>query len=140
MFHKISRELSLNYRNVFMEDLSVKEMSERSPKEMKKSFRDAGWYTFSLMTSYKVAETGNSLSLVNPAYTSQRCSFCGALVPKDLSVRVHECPNCGLRMSRDLNAAINILHRGLGMQTVAGQCLKRHDERNFRAQNSTDGQ
>jgi len=28
-------------------------------------------------------------------------------------VRVHECPHCGLKLDRDLNAARNILARGL---------------------------
>ena len=43
----------------------------------------------------------------------QECSGCGAVVPKDLSVRVHDCPHCGLKLDRDLNAARNILARGL---------------------------
>ena len=127
LFHKVSRELAQRYRTIVMEDLSVKTMTDNSPKSMKKLYRDAAWGIFTKMTSYKVAETGNSVIFVNPAYTSQLCSSCGALVPKDLSVRVHECPHCGLRMSRDMNAAINILNRGLGLQTETGKCLKCHD-------------
>ena len=127
MFHKISRELSVRYGNIAMEDLSVKEMAEESPKGMRKSYRDAGWNTFTRMTVYKVEETGHTVVFVDPAYTSQICSSCGTLVPKDLSVRVHECPHCGLTMSRDRNAAINILNRGLGLQTKAGNSLKCHD-------------
>ncbi|MCL4325301.1 MAG: transposase, partial [Candidatus Thermoplasmatota archaeon] len=33
---------------------------------------------------------------------------CGAIVKKDLSIRIHMCNNCGLVMDRDLNAALNI--------------------------------
>jgi putative transposase len=33
-----------------------------------------------------------------------------------LSIRVHQCPFCGLEMDRDLNAALNIL--GLGLQSL----------------------
>ena len=94
---------------------------------MRKSYRDAGWGIFTRMTVYKVEETGHTVVFVDPAYTSQICSSCGTLVPKDLSVRVHECPHCGLIMSRDRNAAINILNRGLGLQTKAGNSLKCHD-------------
>jgi len=36
----------------------------------------------------------------------------GVLVEKDLSVRVHKCPTCGLVIDRDENAAINILRWG----------------------------
>jgi putative transposase len=35
------------------------------------------------------------------------------MVQKDLSVRVHDCPECGLVLDRDLNAAINIERLGL---------------------------
>ena len=127
LFHKVSRELAHRYKTIVMEDLSVKDMTDDSPKSMKKLYRDAAWGIFTKMTCYKVAETGNRVIFVNPAYTSQLCSSCGALVPKDLSVRIHECPHCGLRMSRDMNAAINILNRGLRLQTETGKCLKCHD-------------
>ena len=39
------------------------------------------------------------------------CSRCGELVEKALSERTHTCPCCGLVLDRDVNAAINILHR-----------------------------
>ncbi len=120
-FHKITREISLHYNNVYMEDLSVKNMMEDSKKSMRKSYRDASWGTFTRLLNYKVEETGNSVTYVNPAYTSQICSCCGEMVPKDLTIRMHICPHCGLVMSRDQNAAINILNRGLGLQTVTGQ-------------------
>ncbi|MEG6570076.1 zinc ribbon domain-containing protein, partial [Thermoanaerobacterium thermosaccharolyticum] len=42
----------------------------------------------------------------------QRCSGCGRIVEKDLSVRVHKC-ECGLEIDRDVNAAINVLYEGL---------------------------
>ena len=127
MFHKISRVLSENYKNIFLEDLPIREMLEESPKCMKKSYRDAGWGLFINMLRYKAAEAGNSIIFVNPAYTSQLCSRCGKMVPKDLSVREHICPQCGLIISRDLNAAINILNRGLRLQTEAGNSLKSHE-------------
>ncbi|MBP7200090.1 MAG: transposase [Thermotogaceae bacterium] len=47
--------------------------------------------------------------IVNPACTSQACSECGAIVPKDLRICVHVCPDCGLTLERDVNAARNIL-------------------------------
>ena len=127
LFHKITRELTENYRNIVMEELSVKDMAEDSFKGMRKSYRDAGWGIFTKMICYKAAEAGNSVIFVNPAYTSQLCSSCGTIVSKDLSVRMHVCPYCGLIMSRDRNAAINILNRGLGLQTGAGNSPKRHE-------------
>ena len=124
LFHKKSRLITENYRNIVMEELSVKKMVEDSSNGMRKSYRDAGWGLFTNMMRYKAAEAGNAVILVDPAYTSQLCSSCGTIVPKDLSIRTHECPYCGLVLSRDLNAAINILNRGLGLQTKAGNSLK----------------
>ena len=65
------------------------------------------------LTAYKAEEKGGRVILVSPSGTSQICSRCGEVVPKDLSVRVHECPNCGLVIDRDVNAARSILKRGL---------------------------
>jgi putative transposase len=52
----------------------------------------------------------------DPRNTSQMCSRCGSIVKKDLSVRYHNCPYCGLNIDRDINAAINILD--LALRTV----------------------
>lgn len=127
MFHKVSRRISEKYNNIIMEKLPTEKMIEKSVKGMRKSYRDAGWSLFKNMLCYKAEEAGNKIIFVNPAYTSQLCSSCGTLVPKDVSIRVHNCPQCGLTISRDLNAAINILNRGLGLQTEAGKSLKSNE-------------
>ena len=127
LFHKITRSITEHYANIYLEDLSVKEMVEDSFKGMRKSYRDASWSIITKMICYKAAEAGSNVVFVSPAFTSQLCSSCGAMVPKDLSVRDHYCPNCGLMISRDENAAINILNRGLRLQTEAGKSLKSHD-------------
>jgi|SRR5258706_8117732 len=75
------------------------------------------------MLRYKAECAGVRLIAVNPHQTSQECSGCGITVPKKLSERVHDCPSCGLRLDRDLNAARNILNRagvGPGLRNVAG--------------------
>ena len=46
---------------------------------------------------------------VPPKFTTQDCSGCGYRVKKTLSMRTHMCPNCGLVLDRDWNAALNIL-------------------------------
>ena len=76
------------------------------------SAHDAGLGTFFELLEYKAEKAGARLVKVNPKNTSQVCSRCGAVVEKDLSVRVHVCPYCGLRLDRDVNAALNILALG----------------------------
>lgn len=51
---------------------------------------------------------------MNPRGTSQICSKCGAVVKKTLAMRIHKC-ECGLKIDRDVNAAINILGLGTGL-------------------------
>ena len=80
---------------------------------MRKSILDVAWSQFISLTISKAEEAGRTVMLVNPCDTSKMCSHCGRKVEKELSERVHACPDCGLVMDRDKNAALNILHRGL---------------------------
>src|SRR5438093_7685184 len=59
--------------------------------------------------SSRAEEAGRVVVRVNPAYTSQTCSACGHRQEMPLSVRVYECPNCGLVRDRDHNSSVNIL-------------------------------
>jgi len=74
---------------------------------------DATWGKLRRLTVYKAERRGRRVILVEPSGTTQICSGCGEIVPKELSVRTHACPRCGLVLDRDLNAARNILERGL---------------------------
>lgn len=78
-----------------------------------KSISDAGWSEFLAMPCYKAEEAGSRVVKVNPSGISQKCSQCRTIVTKDLSVRVHRCPACGLVLDWDVNAAKNILKRAL---------------------------
>jgi putative transposase len=51
-----------------------------------------------------------------PAYTSQICSGCGAVVKRGLSVRWHSCPDCATSLHRDQNAAKNIERLGQSLR------------------------
>src|SRR5262249_6618170 len=113
--HKRSRELVNAYQVIAFEELEPQQMGARRGRGMRKSIMDVAWSQFINMTVGKAAEAGRSVMLVSPRNTSRMCSNpnCGRLVEKDLSVRVHECPHCGLVLDRDQNAAINILRMGL---------------------------
>ena len=81
-----------------------------------KSIQDAGWGAFLIILTHKAACAGRRVVAVNPAFTSQTCSGCGALVSKGLSVRWHSCPACGTSLHRDHNAAKNIERAGQALQ------------------------
>ena len=78
--------------------------------DLAKSISDAGWSRFlTILLTFKAASAEKRVVAVPPASTSQRCSGCGHLVQKGLSVRWHACPDCGASLHRDQNAALNIL-------------------------------
>ncbi len=96
---------------VAYEDLNVKGMIRN--RRLAKSIADAGWSTFRKWLEYFGFKYGKVTVAVPPHNTSQNCSNCGEKVTKSLSTRTHICPNCGYVEDRDVNAAINILNRGL---------------------------
>jgi putative transposase len=81
-----------------------------------KSISDAGWGVFLITLAYKAACAGRRIVGVHPAYTSPRCSGCGVMIQKGLSVRWHSCPDCGKSLHRDHNAARNIARLGRSLR------------------------
>lgn len=108
---KIARCVIRSNDLVAYEDLRVKNLVKNH--NLAKSINDAGWYQFRKWLEYFGVKFGRITVAVNPAYTSQNCSSCGITVKKSLSTRTHVC-QCGCRLGRDENAAINILNRALG--------------------------
>jgi IS605 OrfB family transposase len=58
-------------------------------------------------------ENGILLTKINPAYTSQICSKCGTLDKNSRKGELFKCNFCNIEIDADLNASINILHRGV---------------------------
>jgi putative transposase len=131
--HKAARALVNRFGTLVFEDLRILNMSAApDPKPdpehegaylpngastkagLNTSILDAGWGQFQQYCVAKAASAGRRVLFVDPSNTSQLCSGkdCGKLVPKDMEVRWHSCPHCGLELDRDHNAALNILRRG----------------------------
>lgn len=108
--HKLSTTYAKNYGITYLEDLKILNMVQNH--HLARNIIDSGWGTFKKFLQYKTC-----LVLVPPHNTSVDCSRCGIKVPKTLVVRIHMCNVCGLVLDRDHNAAINILKRGLELQT-----------------------
>lgn len=113
--HKLSTNLVKNYDLIAIEKLNISGMSKGL---LSKQINDVAWYSFFQMLKYKAENAGKTLIEVSPNYTSQDCSNCGERTKKSLSVRVHHCLKCGLKIHRDENAAINILNSALGQSDL----------------------
>ena len=115
--HKTSKVLVDTYESIVFEDLQIKNMVQNH--HLAKSISDAGWYQLMQFTKSKAECAGKIVEFVNPNGTSQTC-LCGFHVPKDLSVRVHSCPSCGLVMGRDQVSAILIENRSISTVGTTG--------------------
>ena len=132
--HKITTMLVREYDVIVLEDLNLQGMSRRAKakpnpdrpgeylpngqsakRSLNRSLRSAALGGIASKLEYRTRLTGrNRLVLVNPAYTSQTCSKCGYCAKENReSQAVFECKRCHARMNADLNAANNILKRGL---------------------------
>lgn len=111
--HQISANLVDRFDLISVEKLNVKGMAK---SVLAKPVHDASWGRLRQLLAYKAEKAGAQLIEIDPRNTSQACSCCGVIVPKTLSVRVHECTNCGTVLDRDHNAAINILRLGVVAQ------------------------
>jgi putative transposase len=111
--HQTARKIVNQYGFIAVENLNVQGMVQNHC--LSKSIHDAAWNPFLSVLSRKAESAARTWIEVEPAYTSQDGSHCGFRVRKTLSERVHTCPNCGLVMDRDHNAAVNILSRAVGL-------------------------
>ncbi|MCX6656862.1 MAG: transposase, partial [Candidatus Bathyarchaeota archaeon] len=109
--YKTARSIVNRYERIILEDLKICNMNRN--RHLSKSIADAGWGLLRKALTYMASLSEGVTAFVDPRDTSQICSGCGARVMKDLSVRVHVCPMCGLALDRDVNAARNVLKRGL---------------------------
>jgi putative transposase len=115
---RTARTLVTSSDVIVYEDLKVSNLVKNH--KLAKSISDVAWYMFTTLVDYFAKIRGVHVMSVAPHFTSQDCSGCGERVKKSLSTRTHKCPNCGLIEHRDLNAAKNILAKGLGLKSTAG--------------------
>jgi putative transposase len=99
--HKLTAFMSKKFKGYIhgFEDLR-KERMLNSSKEHNRNISKTNWKMIITLISYK-----SRFVLLNPRESTRRCSRCGMVnAPKGA---VYEC-KCGLRINRQLNAAINL--------------------------------
>lgn len=91
-----------------MEDLNVKGMMKN--RHLSKFVAKQKFYEFKRQIQYKAEWYGIKVVEAGRFYASSKtCSQCGH-IKKDLKLsdRTYTCPVCGIKLDRDLNAAINL--------------------------------
>jgi len=110
--HKLSREIVNNYNQIFLEDLNINSLLRKH--WVSREISDASWGKFVNYLSYKAEEAGKGVYPLSPKDSSRTCYKCG-FIKEDLTLadRNWVCPICGTQHDRDVNAAFELLNRGL---------------------------
>ncbi|XFA72206.1 RNA-guided endonuclease TnpB family protein [Thermosynechococcaceae cyanobacterium Okahandja] len=111
--HQLSRKIVNENQVMVVENLAVNNMVKNH--RLAKSISDAGWGRFCTMLKYKAEAEGKVYVEVGRFFPSSHlCAETLLPLPKmALSIRALDCPHCGHRHDRDVNAAINIRNEGL---------------------------
>jgi len=132
--HKISKQVVENTKanTIIVGELNVKQMARKkktttSPRKNKanKTLNHSIQNTGSLgrfvqFLTYKAEKIGKRVIRIDESYTTQTCAECGRRVKRELSERDIKC-DCGHRMDRDLNSAINIMVKYLTSDELSHQ-------------------
>jgi putative transposase len=119
--HEVSRMVVNTYSVIGLEDLTISGMVQN--RKLSRVISDAGWSQFISFLSYKAEWAGRTVQKIGKFFPSSKlCSYCG-VIKKDLTLKDRSwiC-DCGVRISRDLNAAINIKNEALRLLAQGVAC------------------
>jgi putative transposase len=96
---------------IVLEDLRVKNMLANG--HLARHISDAAWREIRRQLEYKCEWWGVEFMVVEAAYTSQTCNSCGHVSADNRDGKRFCCVACGHEADADVNAARNILAKGL---------------------------
>ena len=113
--HKLSRRLVADHQTIVWS----KDNDKGLARPFGKSVASAAHAQLRGMLAYKCTASGRQFLEVPSRFSTKTCAACGSLSGPTgyagLSVRQWQCADCGSAHDRDVNAAINTLHAGVGM-------------------------
>ncbi len=107
--HKLTTHLAKSHSSVVIEDLCVSGMLKN--RKLARAIADVGFYEFRRQLEYKCQWYGSQLVVSPRTFPSSKlCSRCGHRKRElSLAEREFHCKMCGLRIDRDLSAALNLV-------------------------------
>jgi putative transposase len=106
--HKLTTYISKNHAVIGLENLNVSGMLAN--RKLARAIADMSFYEFRRQLEYKTKLYGSELVVIDRWFPSSKtCSNCETKKETlSLSERVFQCDDCGFRLDRDLNAAMNL--------------------------------
>lgn len=116
--HCVSKHLvhTPNIGRIVLENLTGIRRNKRN-KTTRKWLGQWAFHQLEHNIIYKAHQQGIEVALVDPAYTSQRCSACGYTAKNNRRKGTFACRSCGFTANADVNAAINIRNKALLLPT-----------------------
>jgi putative transposase len=120
--HNSSVNLLVNsYKVIFLPTFDTSQMVVKIRKNKKRRINNKSarqmltlsHYRFEQHLKQAALKRGVIVVLCNESYTSKTCSNCGHIHHKLGGSKIFKCPHCGVRISRDVNGARNIMLRAL---------------------------
>ena len=109
--------LAKSFHLIIIPEFSAKEMSRRNKRKIRnktvRSMLTLSHYMFRERLKQAAEKYGSRVFVVSEAYTSRTCTRCGHDHEHLAGAKTFVCPQCGLRVSRDINGARNILLRAM---------------------------
>jgi len=108
--HKVSREIvNMLPKRIVCEDLDIQSMMQCKNRHRAYQISCAKWYMLLHCIEYKGKNKGIEVVFAHKCFASSKiCSRCGKKRHLTLNDRKYVCPNCGLVIDRDVNAARNL--------------------------------
>jgi putative transposase len=102
-----------NFKEIIIEDLKNVMLKSKLAKQINRKLMRWSYAKVVRKLEQICLERGIKLTKVSPAYTSQTCSNCGTIRAENRVNDTYTCNVCGTIIDADLNASVNILHRGV---------------------------
>ena len=129
--HEIANHVVAQFDCIVAEDLEIDNLTRSAKGDaenpgvnvaqksgLNRAILAQGWAGLFQKIAYKAESAGKRFILAHPAHTSQTCSSCNHVDAASRKGETFHCKACGYEADADVNAAINILRRGL--ETVFG--------------------
>ena len=143
--HELSSEIVKRHDFIAVEDLAITNMTRsakgtleepgkgvKAKSGLNRSISEQGWGRLYGMIAYKAEWAGKRFVEVDPKHTSQMCSTCGTIDGSSRrSQSEFQCTGCVYAANADVNAAHNILRRGLETAFGPGETIPARPASNF---------
>lgn len=110
--HRLSKQIAEKPFGVFALENLKNIRSGRKGKKLNNMISNWAYYQFRRFLSYKAEDRGKRIILVDPAFTSLRCSKCGFMDKANRNRGSFRCKSCNFSHNADINASFNIFQLG----------------------------